>query len=73
MQLPDYLKTYSLTHSQFAEKVRVSQPHIANILSGKRRPSIELAKRIEIETGGEVTLDDLIELLNKKRKKTENT
>ena len=73
MQLPEYLKKHRLTHSQFAEKVRVSQPHIANILSGKRRPSIELAKRIEIETDKEVMLDDLLELLKKKRRTAENT
>ena len=73
MLLSDYLKKHSLTQSQFAEKVNVAQPHIARIISGSRRPSIELLKRIEIETDGEVTLDDLIELLNKKRKKTENT
>ena len=71
MQLPDYLKKHRLTHSQFAKKVRVSQPHIANILSGKRRPSIELAKRIEIETGKAVMLDDLLALLKKKRMKIE--
>lgn len=69
MQLPDYLKKHKLTHAQFAEKVNVSQPHIANILSGKRRPSIELAKRIEIVTKGSVILDDLLELLREKRKK----
>ena len=67
MQLSDYLKKYSLTQTEFGKKVGVSQPHITGILSGKKRPSIELAKRIEIQTDKAVMLDDLLELLHKKK------
>ena len=68
MQLSEYLKKHSLTYETFGKMVGVSSPHITNILSGKKRPSIELAKRIEIATNKAVRLDDLIELLHKKRK-----
>jgi len=77
MKLLEYLKKHSLTQKKFAEKVGVTQAHITNIISGKKRPSIQLTKRIEMETNRKVGLDDFLHIetsyKQKRKKKTENT
>jgi len=72
MKLSEYLKNHSLTHKKFGKRVGVSQSHITNILSGKKNPSIRLTKRIEVDTNGNVGLDDLLSIeTSQKRKKTQ--
>ncbi len=60
MKLLDYLKSQSLTHKEFGEKVGVSQAHITQIISGVKNPSIQLINRINSITNGEVTSLDLV-------------
>lgn len=43
------------TDAHFAERVGCSGPHLSLIVSGKARPSLALAVKIETETGGAIT------------------
>lgn len=49
-----------LSQAQLALLVGVSQGYIAHIENGRRRPSPDIAKRLEKETSGEVTRDQLL-------------
>ena len=74
MDLKDYLKNYSLYQEKFASLVGISQAHLSNILRGRKSPSFQLAKRIQEETNGKVTFEDLFNpeapsRLKKRRKK----
>ena len=55
--LREHLGKGLIKQDAFAEAVGVSQSHVSNILKGRRRPTFETAARIQIETGGVVTLD----------------
>lgn len=44
----------------FAKRVDVAHNTIRKIAYGQRQPSLELAALIERETGGEVTLSDMV-------------
>ena len=59
MDLKNYLKIHSLPQEKFASLLGISQPHLSNILKGRKSPSIQLAKRINDVTNGKVSLDDL--------------
>jgi transcriptional regulator with XRE-family HTH domain len=45
------------TQAEFARVIRCSEPHLSLILKGDRRPSLDLAKRINDATGGAVPID----------------
>lgn len=48
------------TRGQFAKDVGCSESHLSNVLSGKKRASIELAEAIVRRTGGAMTANDLL-------------
>lgn len=60
MQLSDYLKSQKLTQGEFARKVGISDAYLSRILNGWRGVSVQVAHRIEEETGREVSLADLL-------------
>lgn len=47
--------------SQLATALGVSESHLRNIGRGHRRPIYELAKRLSALTGGEISVEDLME------------
>lgn len=51
MTLDAYMRDRGVTDQALASKVGVSRPHIAKIRNGTRRPSIDLAAKLERETG----------------------
>lgn len=57
--LADWLEKTGEKQAAFAGKVDISEPHLSLILSGKRGPSLGLAKRIEAATNGKVRAIDL--------------
>jgi len=58
---PHGAKHPRFTQEQFAKRVGLAQGSISKFLSGKiRQFDREVAERIVKETGGEVTLDDLL-------------
>ena len=60
MKLKNYLKYKNLTISRFAFEAKLKQPHLSLIINGSRRPSPELALKIEEATKGEVTVLELL-------------
>ena len=60
MKLREYLQQNEIYEADFGSSVGVSQSHINNIVLGKKNPSLILAKRIEKETKGQVTVYDMI-------------
>lgn len=61
MQLEVYLESRNFEQKEFAEMVGISVASISNYLSGRRKPSLEIGRKIEQVTNGKVTIDDLIE------------
>jgi transcriptional regulator with XRE-family HTH domain len=59
MHLKEYLGFRKINMREFSRRAQVSPSHIHNICSGKKNPSLPLAKRIQQLTDGKVTLDDL--------------
>jgi transcriptional regulator with XRE-family HTH domain len=62
MNLKDYLDKKSITITRFASFVEVSQSHISNIILGKKKPSIDLVKKITRATKGAVSIVDLLNI-----------
>lgn len=61
MDLAKYLNSSKRSASWLAASVGCETSTITRILRGERRPSINLAARIERATGGEVTISDFAE------------
>jgi transcriptional regulator with XRE-family HTH domain len=53
-QLATHLKAAGTKRNEFARIVGISAPYLTQILSGLKRPSLDLAFRIETATGGVV-------------------
>lgn len=51
MQLSDAMEAKGLTDESLAKLVGVSRPFITRIKNGKRKPSIEVAAKLEQHTG----------------------
>ena len=61
-QLARYLATHKVTQQALAVRAGVAPSMIGLIKSGRRRPSPEVAKRIEAATDGEVKAAALLDL-----------
>jgi DNA-binding transcriptional regulator YdaS (Cro superfamily) len=60
MELKDYLKSKKMKMTQFAKLVGYSYPQIRRVIHKERYASQRLAKVIELATGGEVTVKELV-------------
>ena len=60
MQLAEYLFRHKVKQTEFAKTVGVSRVHMGEILRGRRRPSVKLARRIEEVTDGQVPKEGLL-------------
>lgn len=60
MKLNEYLFKTETKQTTFAEMLDISRPHLTQIVSGKRKPSPKLAKKIIEATKGHVTLNELM-------------
>jgi DNA-binding transcriptional regulator YdaS (Cro superfamily) len=60
MLLKDYIKNSKITVSGLALKAKCGQPMLSLICLGERRPSPDLALKIEWATNGAVTRDELL-------------
>jgi len=54
MELKVWLWENKVTTGHFAERLKCNRAHLAQICSYKRMPGIELARKIEAETRGQV-------------------
>jgi transcriptional regulator with XRE-family HTH domain len=61
MKLDAYLTRHKLTQVEFARASGISQPTIARLVRGTRRPSLAMIERIHTATHGRVTARDWIE------------
>lgn len=69
MTLDEYLFRHKLQQQDFAAQIEASNSMVSFIRSGTRRPSIELAQRIEKATDGKVSALELLGLETPKAKK----
>lgn len=58
--MKDYLFRKNLSVKQMAGDLKISTSYLYQLIRGERKPSIELAQRIEEITSGEVTLEMLL-------------
>ena len=59
MQLSEYLSARGLKPADMARLLNVENSTVTRILRRERRPSLDLAARIEAVTNGEVTCREL--------------
>jgi DNA-binding transcriptional regulator YdaS (Cro superfamily) len=59
MDLKTFLKKQGITQTALAGAIGVSPPFIAEVVAGRKEPSLETALRIEESTRGQVSLNDL--------------
>ena len=62
MTLTEYLSDQSLKPTQFATSLGVEPSTIIRMVNGERRPSLDMALRIEEATEGKVTTRDWPEI-----------
>ena len=58
--LSEYLERHRLTEAAFSRMAGIAQPTINRLRRGERRPSADLARRIERATRGEVSAASLL-------------
>jgi transcriptional regulator with XRE-family HTH domain len=60
MDLRTYLFQKRISVTEFSQTLGCSRIHLSEILNGRRKPSLLLAKSIERFTNGEVTASELV-------------
>jgi len=60
MELKEYLKQSKIKRQSFSDDLKIHYMHLNNIIRKTRRPSADLALRIEQATNGAVTLRELL-------------
>jgi transcriptional regulator with XRE-family HTH domain len=60
MRLSEYLSKNKIKLNRFAEDAGLKQPYASLIKNGHKRPSPDVALRIEQATNGEVTVLELL-------------
>lgn len=63
----DYLFKNALSVKQFAGDLSISNSYLYQLIRGERRPSLELAQKIERLTQGEITVAKLLGFKNPSR------
>ena len=65
----EYLEEQGLSLEEFADKVQSTQPSLWRYFRGQRRIPADLAMRIEHETKGRVSVEDLVALRRPERRR----
>jgi len=60
MKIIEYCKKNNITQQNFAFKMGITPAYLSQIIAGIRRPSPELAMRIENLTNYRITRDELV-------------
>lgn len=60
MRIIDALKSHQKNQLEFAREIGIHHVYLNSIIKGRRRPSPDLALRIEEATGGAVTRMELL-------------
>lgn len=61
MTLKAWLKEQGITQAQFAARIQISQGGLNDILNARKKPSLEVAARIERATEGAITAISFVE------------
>lgn len=61
MRLADWLEREGRSATWLAEQVGRDRSFISKVMKDEARPSVEIAARIQVLTGGEVTAIDYVE------------
>lgn len=61
MKLREYLDDREIPSHRFAKAILISEGHLSNLMAGRRKPSLQLAQRINELTDGCVGLGDWAE------------
>lgn len=71
MSLDTYIKSSGVDRATFAEQAGISVAHLSRIISGERKPSLEVARRIRDVTDGAVPVSafftEIVEELERER------
>ena len=59
MTLDEYLRSQEINMKNMAKQLDVAYVYLSEIRRKIRRPSLELANKIELMTGGQVTTEEL--------------
>ncbi len=60
MKLSDYLKAHGISHTDFASRIRVSQPTVTRYANGLRVPTPKIMVRIAEQTKRQVMANDFM-------------
>lgn len=58
--MKDFIFRKNLSVKQLASDLEISPSYLYQLIRGERKPSLDLAQKIEIITGGEVTVGRLL-------------
>lgn len=64
MKLSEYLDLHEIKRGEFARRIGVTGGWITQLCDGTGWPSREVAEKIVVETGGKVTADDFLLVLD---------
>ena len=77
MFLDEYLFRTKQTQRAFAKKIGINSDYLSNLIRGHYRPSVDLAKKIQEASDGQVLWSELIEgcikLQEERKKKKKET
>lgn len=60
MKLRQYLDKEKITVAEFSRRCKIHPNHMFNIINGSRRPSLDLARRIQENSANKVQVDELV-------------
>lgn len=68
MELKLYLVRNRIKVHEFAQKLGCSRTHLSEVMNGKKRAGLTLAKFIEQTTNGEVKAEDVLKAYEERQK-----
>lgn len=68
MHLKLYLVKNKIKTQAFADKLGCSRNHLSEVMNGKKKPSLTLAKLIQVFTNDEVKSEDVLSEYKEKEK-----
>jgi len=60
LEMKEYLFKRNIPPKKFASDLKISVSYLYQLLRGERKPSLELAQKIEVYTKGEITVLQLL-------------
>ncbi len=64
MDLKEYLDVHRITYKEFSERLGINRQSLQNVVYGNKKPSLDLAIKIEELTKGQITPRELLKNFN---------